>query len=96
MPSPQSRRLELTLHRPALALYARIRPTLVIEGRGQPTQWGHGTWQVPADQPVVLAVYLFNRLWHFGRAEITLEPDDAGVLEYRAPAVPFGPGRLSA
>lgn len=94
MPSSQSRRIELTLRRPWFALYARIRPTLVIGGRGQPTQWGHGTWQVPADEAVTLGVYLFNRAWRFGRAEITLEPHAAPPLVYWAPALPFGRGRL--
>lgn len=94
MPSRESRRIELTLHRPWFALYAGIRPTLVIGGRGQPTQWGLGTWQVPADEPVVLGVYLFTRVWRFGQAEITLDPHDPPALVYRAPALPFGRGRL--
>lgn len=86
------RRIELTLHKPWFALYAGIRPTLVIGGRGQPTQWGLGTWQIPSDDPAI-GVYLFNRLWRFGQAEHTLAPDDT-ALEYRAPALPFLPGRL--
>lgn len=89
-----TRRIELTMHRPALALYAGIRPTLVIGGRGQPTQWGAGTWQVPADRPVTIGVYLFTRLWRFGQADFTLEPEDAAALEYRAPMLPFLRGRL--
>lgn len=91
---PASRRIEITFHRPMLALYARIRPTLVIGGRGQPTQWGLGTWQVPADETVVIGVYLFNRLWRFGRAESVLEPGDSAGIVYRAPVLPFGPGRM--
>ena len=94
MPSRESRRIELTLHRPWFALYTGIRPTLVVGGRGQPTQWGLGTWQVPADEPVVLGVYLFTRVWRFGQAEITLDPHDPPALVYRAPALPFGRGRL--
>ena len=89
-----TRRIELTLHKPWFALYARIKPTLVIEGRGQPVQWGLGTWQVPADQPVVLGVFLFNRLWRFGQAEFVLEPTHPPALEYRAPALPFLRGRM--
>ena len=89
----QPRRIELTMHKPWFALYAGIRPTLVIAGRGQPTQWGLGTWQVPADDPVVLGVFLFNRMWRFGQAEHTLTPEDT-ALEYRAPALPFLPGRI--
>lgn len=89
------RRIELTLRKPRFALYAGIRPTLVIRGLGQPTQWGHGTWQVPADQDVTLGVYLFNRVWRFGRAEIVLEPGRITAITYRAPALPFGRGRIS-
>lgn len=81
------------MHKPWFALYAGVRPTLVIAGRGQPTQWGLGTWQVPADEAVTLGVFLFNRLWRFGEAEFTLRPDDS-ALEYRAPALPFVSGRL--
>ncbi|GAB3598453.1 hypothetical protein [Microbacterium tumbae] len=91
-----TQRVELAMRKPWFALYAGIRPTLVIEGRGQPTQWGLGTWQVPADRTVVLGVFLFNRMWRFGQAEITLEPGQRGVLVYRAPALPFLRGRLRA
>lgn len=88
------RRIELTMRKPRFALYAGIRPTLIIGGNGQPTQWGLGTWQVPADDTVTIGVFLFNRLWRFGQAEFTLEPDDASALEYRAPMLPFLRGRL--
>lgn len=90
----ETRRIRLTLHKPWFALYAGIRPTLVIGGRGQPVQWGLGTWQVSADRTVVLGVFLFNRLWRFGEAEFSLEPDDAPALVYRAPALPFLRGRI--
>jgi hypothetical protein len=89
-----SRRIELTMHRPRFALYAGIRPTLVIAGRGQPTQWGDGTWQVPTDRPAIIGVYLYNRLWRFGRAEYVLDPDEESALEYRAPMLPFLPGHF--
>lgn len=91
---PASRRIELTLHKPWFALYAGVKPTLVIDGRGQPTQWGLGTWQVPADRTVTLGVFLFNRLWRFGQAEFTLEPDDPPAVVYRAPVLPFTGGRM--
>ncbi|MCR2801336.1 hypothetical protein QNO21_08460 [Microbacterium sp. zg-Y818] len=93
-PPPASRRIEIMFRRPAFALYARIRPALVIGGRGQPTQWGVGTWQVPADETAVIGVYLFNRLWRFGQAEFALAPGDAPSLVYRAPVLPFGRGRI--
>lgn len=89
-----TRRVEIILHRPWFALWAGVRPTLVVEGRGQPAQWGLGTWQFPADQPVVIGVYLFNRMWRFGRAEVTLAPTDTPTLIYRAPALPFTAGRI--
>lgn len=90
----ESRRIELTLRKPWFALYARIRPTLVIDGRGQPSQWGLGTWQVPADRTVEVGVFLFNRLWRFGQAEFALEPDQPPSLVYRAPTLPFLRGRI--
>lgn len=89
-----SRRIELTLVKPWFALYAGVRPTLVIEGRGQPTQWGLGTWQVPSDRTVTVGVFLFNRLWRFGEAEFALEPHQPPALVYRAPALPFLRGRI--
>ncbi|MCR2812143.1 hypothetical protein [Microbacterium sp. zg.Y1084] len=90
-----ARRLEITIQRPKLALYAGLRPTLVIDGRGQPTQWGVGTWQVPPGAHAVIAVYLFNRLWRFGQAEATVAADALTPLVYRAPVLPFGRGRLA-
>lgn len=89
-----TRRVEITLHRPWFALWAGVRPTLVVEGRGQPVQWGRGTWQFPADTTVVIGVYLFNRAWRFGQAEFALEPAHPAALMYRAPALPFGRGRM--
>jgi len=91
-----ARRIELTLHKPWFAVYARVKPTLVIGGRGHPAQWGIGTWQVPADETVVVRVFLFNRLWRFGQAEFALEPHDPPALVYRAPALPFLRGRIRA
>ncbi|MEV7694813.1 hypothetical protein AB0N73_15910 [Microbacterium sp. NPDC089189] len=91
---PPTRRVEITLHKPWYALWAGVRPTLVVAGRGQPAQWGLGTWQLPADVPVTVGVYLFNRLWRFGRAEITLDPAEPPALRYRAPVLAVLPGRL--
>lgn len=88
------RRIELTLHKPWFALYARIRPTIVIAGRGQPAQWGIGTWQVPADETAVIGVFLFNRMWRFGEAEFALEPQHPPALIYTAPPLPFLRGRI--
>jgi len=92
--SGAARRIELTLRKPWFALYAQIKPTLVFGGRGHPAQWGIGTWQVPADETVVIGVFLYNRMWRFGRAEFALEPHHPPALVYRAPALPFLRGRI--
>lgn len=94
MPNAATRRIQLTLHRPWFALYAGVRPTVVIGGRGQPAQWGLGTWQVSADEDVALGVFLFNRMWRFGEAEFILAPTDDPELTYLAPALPFSRGRI--
>ncbi len=91
----ENRRIELILRRPRLALWAGVRPTLVIGGHGQPTQWGAGTWQVSASEPVELRVFLFVRGWRFGDAVTTLLPETTGPLIYRAPALPLGAGRFA-
>ncbi|KAA9086745.1 hypothetical protein [Microbacterium radiodurans] len=89
------RRIELILRRPRLALWAGVRPTLVIGGNGQPTQWGSGTWRVSATEPVELRVFLFARGWRFGEAVTTLAPATTGRVIYRAPVLPFGAGRFT-
>ncbi|MDQ1206938.1 hypothetical protein [Microbacterium sp. SORGH_AS_0862] len=94
-PTPATRRVEFDLRKPRFALYS-VRPTVVIGGRGQPAQWGRGTWQVSATEPERIGVFLFNRVWRFGTAVIDLEPGAQVPLVYRAPLFPFGRGRLSA
>lgn len=88
-----TRRIAIALHKPWFALYAGVRPTLVIAGRGQPIQWGLGTWQVPSRQTVAVGVFLFNRLWRFGQAEFDVEPNVTALI-YRAPALPFLRGKI--
>lgn len=91
---PPTRRIDLTLHKPWFALYARIRPTVIVGSRGHPAQWGRGTWQVSSDETVVIGVFLYNRVWRFGQAEFALEGHHAPALRYRAPALPFIRGRI--
>ena len=88
------RRIELRLRRPLITWFAR--PTVVVGGRGQPAQWGTGTWAVPAEGAEI-RVYLFNRLWRSGEARITIGAPASGteVVEYRAALLPVGPGRLT-
>jgi hypothetical protein len=90
-PAP-SYRLELTLRKPWLGWYPK--PTVVLNGRGHPAQWGVGTWQISTDGPFVARVYLFNRVWRFGVAELALETDHPEALVYSAPWLPFLPGKL--
>lgn len=87
-------RLELTLRKPRIGWFPK--PTVVFNGRGQPAQWGTGTWQVSPDGPTEVTVFLFNRLWRFGTAEITIAAGSAAPFVYSAPLLPFGPGRLTA
>ncbi|UOE44141.1 hypothetical protein [Agromyces larvae] len=94
MTRPTTRRIELRMRKPWFALYWGVKPTVVIDGRGQPTQWGVGTWQVPADETVTIGAYLFNRVWRFGAAEFALAAEHPASLEYAAPALPFLPGRI--
>jgi hypothetical protein len=41
-------------------------------------------------------VYLYNRVWKFGAADAVVGPDGPVKLVYRAPWLPFLPGRLTA
>lgn len=93
--APGTRRVEIVLHKPWYALWVGVRPTLVVDGISQPVQWGVGTWQLPADRAARLGVYLYNRLWRFGRAEVQLEPQHPPAVRYLAPALPFLRGRFT-
>ena len=90
--SVQPRRFELTLRKPWLGWTPK--PTVVLDGRGQPAQWGTGTWQISAEGPTVVRVFLFNRLWKFGAAEFILDAEQPAALVYSAPWLPFLPGKL--
>jgi hypothetical protein len=89
-----TRRVSIDLRRPPLAPYFGLRPTIVIEGRAQPTQWGVGTWQLPADRDAEVGVFLYRFGATSGRASRTLRPTDAPALRYRAPWLPFLRGRI--
>lgn len=93
VPAP-TRRVSISLHGGALGLLG-IRPTIVVGGRAQPAQWGVGTWQLPADVEAEVAVFLYRFGVTWGRASVTIRPTDAPALVYRAPALPFLPGRLA-
>ena len=90
------RRLEVVLRKPWIGWHPR--PTVVFGGRSQPAQWGTGTWQVPNEESASVKVYLYNRLWAYGRAAHVLDPSEVATvrLVYSAPFFPFLGGRLRA
>ncbi|MFZ7088439.1 hypothetical protein [Curtobacterium sp. RRHDQ10] len=89
------RRVELRIRRPPLTWFAR--PTVVVDGVGQPAQWGTGTWVVADGGGTEIAVYLYNRVWRWGDASIRVDPPGAHreVVEYRSGLLPLGRGRLT-
>ena len=87
-----TRRCELTLRKPRFGWMPK--PTVVFDGRGNPAQWGTGTWMVATPGKTTLGVFLFNRLWRFGEAEITLDGTGPSAVTYSAPWLPFCRGRL--
>jgi hypothetical protein len=89
-----SERLELTLRRPWFGAF--LKPTVVFNGRGQPAQWGTGTWRVSADDQTQVSVFLYNRLWKFGQVDVLVAPGALVPLVYVAPLLPVGRGRLVA
>lgn len=88
------RRVGLHLQKPWFAWGAR--PTVSVDGVGQPAQWGAGTWVLPDEGSVEFAVFCINRSWRFGAASVRVDAASAAgaVLEYRAGALPFGAGSL--
>ncbi|WP_285024987.1 hypothetical protein [Plantibacter sp. ME-Dv--P-122b] len=91
-PSPTQHRVEVTLRRPWYGAFQR--PTVVFDGRGQPAQWGTGSWQVGGTD-VSFEVFLYNRIWRYGAARTTLTADVDTSLVYHAPLLPFLPGRFT-
>lgn len=88
-----TRRFEMTLSKPKLGWYPK--PTVVVNGDAQPTQWGTRNWKVPGAGETTVTVFLYNRMWKFGEASFVVGTDDAGPFRYRAPWLPFLPGRIS-
>ncbi|WP_026554622.1 hypothetical protein [Arthrobacter sp. 35W] len=84
---------DLTLRKPLLGWFPK--PTVVVNGLGQPAQWGYRNWKLPDGGPAHVTIFLFNRLWKFGVVEFTVDAVHPGPLLYRAPWLPFLPGRLT-
>lgn len=87
------RRITLDLRPGPLRLTFGVRPTVVIDGRTEPAQWGVGTWLVPAVRPVEVTVFLFVMGRRFGVATGTIGTMDAR-LTYRAPLLAFRQGQI--
>ena len=88
-----TRRITLDLRPWPLRLTLGVRPSIVIDGRTEPAQWGVGTWLVPADRPVTVTVFMFALGRRFGEATGTIGTMDAR-LTYRAPLLAFRPGQI--
>lgn len=86
------RRFELTLRKPRLGWFPK--PTVVVNGMAQPTQWGTRNWKVPGAEATEVSIFLFNRLWKFGEVRFTVQPGAQTPLIYSAPWLPLGPGKL--
>ncbi|PYI40209.1 hypothetical protein CVS30_01445 [Arthrobacter psychrolactophilus] len=91
-PTSTTRRFELTLHKPWFGWFPK--PTVVVDGVAQPSQWGTRNWKVPGTEPVTVSIFLFNRLWKFGEADFTVAAGGSGSWRYSAPWLPFLPGKL--
>lgn len=90
-----SRRLTVNLRPWPLRVTFGVRPTIVVDGRTEPAQWGVGTWQVAADRPVKVTVFMFAAGIRFGSASYSVAPTDERIA-YRAPMLPFLGGRMRA
>lgn len=84
---------QLTLRKPFLGLGPK--PTVVVDGSGQPTQWGQRTWKVSGDGALTVQIFMFNRMWKYGLATFSVEPGDGQTFSYLAPFLPFGAGKIS-
>lgn len=87
-----TRRFELTLHKPLLGWFPK--PTVVVNGQAQPTQWGTRNWKIPEGIPANVNIFLYNRMWKFGGVEFTVNAGDGQQFLYRAPWLPLGPGKI--
>ena len=86
------RRFELTLRKPWPGWVPK--PTVVVNGTAQPTQWGTRNWKVPGTDSVTVTIFLFNRMWRFGEVEFAVGPGDGQQFTYSAPWLPYGPGKI--
>ncbi|WP_343318583.1 hypothetical protein AAFM46_14775 [Arthrobacter sp. TMP15] len=92
-PTNTLRRFELTLRKPPLGWFPK--PTVVVDGVAQPTQWGTRNWKISGAKSATVRIYLYNRMWKFGEVNFTVEPNTPAPLVYRAPWLPFLKGKIN-
>jgi len=86
------RLLHLQLKR---ALWNTAAVHVTIDGWPHVLGWGPAIFEIPADRPVAIRVYMFDVLQRvFGNAEVVLAPWAPAVLEYQAPAHTSTAGEL--
>lgn len=85
-------RFQLTLRKPWLGVFPK--PTVVVNGVAQPTQWGTRNWKVPGEDAASVTIFLFNRMWKFGEVKFVVEPGTSPSLVYSAPWLPFLQGKI--
>lgn len=85
-------RFKLTLRKPWLGWFPK--PTVVVNGDAQPTQWGTRNWKVRGEDPASVRIFVYNRLWTYGEVEFVVAPDATAPLVYSAPWLPFLPGKV--
>lgn len=83
---------QLTLRKPRLGWFPK--PTVVVNGVAQPTQWGTRTWKVPGEGAATVGIFLFNRMWKFGEVAFVVEPNTSPALVYSAPRLPLIRGKI--
>lgn len=88
-----TRRLDLTLNRSMIL--RGFSPTVSIDGRSYLVKWGRVAFEVPAERPVHVAVWVEYRR-QVGAASVLLSPEVPPVLEYAAPAQFAFAGQLGA
>jgi hypothetical protein len=89
------RTLELNTSKPPLAGYWGFIPVIVrIDGFEHRPAWGPSRFTIPADRPVQVSCSM-AWLRDFGRADYLLQPGEAPMLDYIAPAQQWVSGSLA-
>lgn len=95
MSTPQvpGRHLRITLKRNPWVNAVGSRPIITVNGSPVPGSWGENSTIIPATSTQI-GVYLDQYPRQYGLAEYLLSADESAELEYKAPAIAYGPGSL--